>query len=112
MNGLGSSTQESQRVGQTTSPRSTRWNCPPTSPRRAVPTARRAHPRVDALLAGVPTEADSEQVAGRDRRVPVPNRAELDAARQRALELQGGADPRSAPPPSQHRKRIACDDGK
>jgi hypothetical protein len=52
-----------------------------------VPTARRAHPRVDALLAGVPTEADSEQVAGRDRRVPVPNRAELDAARQRALAL-------------------------
>jgi hypothetical protein len=52
-----------------------------------VPTARRAHPRVDALFAGVPTEADSEQVAGRDRRVPVPNRAELDAARQRALAL-------------------------
>src|SRR5450759_743128 len=25
---------------------------------------------------------------------------------ERALELQGGADPRSAPPPSQHRKRI------
>ena len=52
-----------------------------------MPTAGRAHPRVDALLAGVPTEADSEQVAGRDRQVPVPNRAELDAARQRALAL-------------------------
>src|SRR6476469_5434026 len=64
MNGLASPTQESRRVGQPTSPRSTGWSGTPDAAGRAVPTAGVVHPRVGRSSTTDDAPASCESVAG------------------------------------------------